>query len=36
MLQDLIKAAHHSAVEKVMEEIKQKSTSMMGINIPGL
>lgn len=36
MLQDLIKAAHHSAVEKVMEEIKQKSGSLMGINIPGL
>ena len=36
MLQDLIKAAHHSAIEKITEEIKQKSSSLMGINIPGL
>ena len=36
MLQDLIKAAHHAAMEKIQEQIKQKSGSLMGIDIPGL
>lgn len=36
MLQDLIKAAHHAAIEKVQEEIKQKSGSLLGVDIPGL
>lgn len=42
MLQDLIVAAHHNAMEKVQEEIKAKSSSMLGgmgldgMNIPGL
>ena len=37
MLQDLIKAAHHAAVENVQEEIKTKLGPMLaGMNIPGL
>ena len=37
MLQDLIKAAHHSAMELVMEEIKNKLGPMAsGLNIPGM
>ena len=37
MLQDLIKAAHHAAVENVQEEIKAKLGPMLsGMNIPGL
>lgn len=42
MLQDLIVAAHHSAMEKVQEAIKAKSGSLLGgmgldgMNIPGL
>lgn len=42
MLQDLIVAAHHNALEKIQEQIKQKSGSMLGgmgldgLNIPGM
>lgn len=40
MLQDLIVAAHHAAMEKVQERIKEKSGSLLGglgnLNIPGL
>ena len=42
MLQDLIVAAHHNAMEKIQEAIKEKSGSLMkdmgldGIKIPGL
>ena len=37
MLQDLIVAAAHDAMEKVQELIKQKSGSLFGgMNIPGL
>ncbi len=37
MLQDLIKAAHHAALEKIQEEIKNQLGPMMaGLNIPGL
>ena len=37
MLQDLIVAANHDAMEKVQELIKQKSGSLFGgMNIPGL
>lgn len=35
MLQDLIVAAHHAAMEKVQEEIRNKLGPMVG-NIPGL
>ncbi|MBQ9630724.1 MAG: YbaB/EbfC family nucleoid-associated protein [Treponema sp.] len=37
MLEDLIIAAHHSALENVQEQIKLKSSSILqGLNIPGL
>lgn len=37
MLQDLIKAAHHAAMEKMQEEIKQQAGPMLGsLNIPGM
>lgn len=37
MLQDLIVAASHDATEKIQEQIKQKSGSLLGgMNIPGL
>lgn len=37
MLQDLIKAAHHNAMEKVQEELKNNSASLLsGLNIPGM
>lgn len=43
MLQDLIVAAHHSAMEKIQEQIKEKAGPMLGglggldgLNIPGL
>lgn len=37
MLQDLIKAAHYNAVEKIQEEIKRQAGPMLGgLNIPGL
>lgn len=37
MLQDLIKAAHHDAMDKVQEAIKEKSGSLLGgLNIPGM
>ncbi|MGN0729426.1 YbaB/EbfC family nucleoid-associated protein [Treponema sp.] len=37
MLQDLIRAAHHAALEKMQEEIKaQLGPIMAGINIPGM
>ena len=37
MLQDLIVAAHHAAMDKVQERIKEKSGSLLGgLNIPGL
>ncbi|MBQ0050888.1 MAG: YbaB/EbfC family nucleoid-associated protein [Treponema sp.] len=37
MLQDLIKAAHHAAMDKVQEKIKEKSSSLLGgLNIPGM
>lgn len=37
MLQDLIKAAHHAAIEKIQDEIKSQLGPMMsGLNIPGL
>ena len=41
MLQDLIVAAHHNAMEKIQEAIKEKSGSLLkemgldGMNIPG-
>lgn len=37
MLQDLIVAAHHAAMEKITEALKQKSGSLLGgLNIPGM
>ncbi|MBP3710438.1 MAG: YbaB/EbfC family nucleoid-associated protein [Treponema sp.] len=37
MLEDLIVAAHHSAIENVQEQLKAKSgTLLQGLNIPGL
>lgn len=37
MLQDLIKAAHHDAMDKIQEAIKEKSGSLLGgLNVPGL
>ncbi len=37
MLQDLIKAAHHNAIEKIQEQIKSSSASLLGgMNIPGM
>lgn len=37
MLEDLIIAAHHSAIENIQEQIKAKSSSLLqGLNIPGL
>ncbi|MBO7638844.1 MAG: YbaB/EbfC family nucleoid-associated protein [Treponema sp.] len=37
MLQDLIKAAHHAAMENVQEQIKgQLGPMMSGINLPGM
>ncbi len=37
MLQDLIKAAHHNALEKIQEQIKSNAGSMLsGMNIPGM
>ena len=37
MLQDLIVAAHHDAMDKIQEQIKQRSSSLLGgMNIPGL
>lgn len=37
MLQDLIRSAHHAAIEKVQEAIKAKLGPMVsGLNIPGL
>ncbi len=37
MLEDLIVAAHHDAVSKIREQIKEKSGSLFGgMNLPGL
>ena len=37
MLQDLIVAAHHAAMEKIQEEIRNKLGPMVGgLNLPGL
>ena len=37
MLQDLIKAAHHAALEKIQDEIKNQLGPMVaGMNIPGM
>jgi len=37
MLEDLIVAAHRDAISKVQEQIKEKSSSILGgLNIPGL
>lgn len=37
MLQDLIKAAHHDAMDKIQEAIKEKSGELLGgMNIPGM
>ncbi len=37
MLEDLIVAAHRDAIEKVQEQIKIKSSSLLGgLNIPGM
>ncbi len=40
MLQDLIVAAHHAAMEKITETLKSKSSSLLGglggMNIPGM
>lgn len=37
MLQDLIRSAHHAAIEKVQEAIKERLGPMVGsMNIPGL
>ncbi|MBR1536587.1 MAG: YbaB/EbfC family nucleoid-associated protein [Treponema sp.] len=37
MLQDLIVAAHHAAMEKVQGKIQEKSGELLGgMNIPGL
>lgn len=37
MLQDLIKAAHHAALEKMQDEIKNQLGPMVaGMNIPGM
>lgn len=37
MLQDLIRSAHHAAIDKVQEEIKARLGPMVGgLNIPGL
>ena len=37
MLEDLIIAAHHSAIENIQDQIKAKSSTLLqGINIPGL
>ena len=37
MLQDLIVAAHHAAMEKIQDEIKNKLGPMVGgLNLPGL
>lgn len=37
MLQDLIKAAHHVALEKIQDEIKNQLGPMVaGMNIPGM
>ena len=37
MLQDLIKAAHHAALEKIQDDIKNQLGPMVaGMNIPGM
>lgn len=37
MLEDLIIAAHRDAIVKVQEQIKEKSSSLLGgLNIPGM
>lgn len=37
MLQDLIKVAHHAALEKIQDEIKNQLGPMVaGMNIPGM
>lgn len=37
MLQDLIKAAHHDAMDKMQDLIRQNAGSMLGgMNIPGM
>lgn len=37
MLQDLIKSAHHAALEKIQDEIKNQLGPMVaGMNIPGM
>lgn len=37
MLQDLIRAAHHNAIEKIQEQIKSNAGSMLSqMNIPGM
>lgn len=37
MLQDLIRSAHHNAVERIQEEMKAKLGPMVsGLNIPGM
>ena len=37
MLQDLIKAAHHAAIKKIQDEIKNQLGPMVaGMNIPGM
>lgn len=37
MLQDLIVAAHHDAMERIQEKIKEKSNSLLGgLTVPGV
>lgn len=37
MLEDLIVAAHRDAITKIQEQIKEKSSSILGgLNIPGM
>lgn len=37
MLEDLIIAAHRDAISKIQEQIKEKSSSLLGgLNIPGM
>lgn len=37
MLEDLIIAAHRDAISKIQEQIKEKSSSILGgLNIPGM
>lgn len=37
MLEDLVKAAHHDALEKIQEQMKDRAGSLMnGLNLSGL